>query len=188
MKKKDIRRAAEAKVALGYSRQHAFDEMRLEHPELDVLRLAEAVRYVPSLAARQRYRVEQGALLAAIAASAFLQFIHAPGIYGAQAVDARAFLFAIPVATVALGVGIGRYHAKLYRWLALLSLYGIFRRMGVVRYEELDVWPMAFYALSAVTAGLAFYLHMKLATNYTVMPATEPPVVEFPPEPGAMAM
>ena len=87
MGKREIRKAVEAKIDLGYSRQHAFDEMRLEQPELGLKRLADVVRYVPSLAARQKYRVEQGALLAAIAASAVLQFGQAPVIFQGQAVD-----------------------------------------------------------------------------------------------------
>jgi hypothetical protein len=188
MGKKDIRKAVEAKIELGYSRQHAFDEMRLERPEPGVKRLADIVRYVPSLAARQRYRVEQGALLAAIAASALVQFIHSPSIYGVQAVDAKAILYAIPLASIAMGVGIHRYHAKLYKWLGFLSVYGIFRRMGVMRFEEMDAWMIAHYALAAAIAGLAFFLHGKLASNYRMVPGTQPPMVEFPPEPGSFSM
>ena len=188
MGKRDIRKAVEAKVELGYSRQHAFDEMRLERPELGVKRLADIVRHVPSLAARQRYRVEQGALLAAIAASVLLQFIHSPSIYGAQAEDAKAFLFAIPLASIGMGIGIFRYHAQLYRWLMILTLCGIFRRIGVIHFEETDPWTIAHYALAVAIAGLAFFLHVKLASNYRMVPGTQPPMVEFPPEPGSFTM
>ncbi|MEO8733013.1 MAG: hypothetical protein ABI373_01645 [Flavobacteriales bacterium] len=188
MGKREIRKAVEAKIELGYSRQHAFDEMRLERPETDLKRLADAVRYVPSLSARQHYRVEQGALLAVIAASALLQFIHAPEILQGQAVDAKTILLAIPVASIALGIGILRYHAQLYRWLAILSMYGIFRRMGVVHVEEMDAWTIAHYALTVASAALAFFLHTRLASNYRVLPGIDPPAVEFQPEPASFSM
>lgn len=188
MGKRDIRRAVMAKIALGYSRQHAFDEMRLEQPTIGVERLADVVRYTPSLAARQRYRIEQGALLGAIAAAALLQFIHAPMIFPDHAIDTKTLLMAIPLGTIILGAGVARYHVQLYRWLALLSLYGIFRRMGIDELDRPDLWTIAHYVLTISIAGLAFFLNMKLASKYSVVPGTTPPQVIFPPEPGSSAM
>jgi hypothetical protein len=155
MGKRDIRTAVEARIDLGYSRQHAFDEMRLEKPELAPKRLAHVVRYVPSLAARQKYRVEQEVLLGMIAASAVLRFIHAPVIFQGQAVDAKAILLTVPIASIAMGIGIFRYHAQLYRWLGSLSVYGIFRGMGRAHSRRWQSFPGTWSTRDVIATDLS---------------------------------
>ncbi len=63
MKRRELRKAAAAKIAMGYSRQHAYDALRVEEPTADNEDLANAVRFTPSLMAREHFKNERNILV-----------------------------------------------------------------------------------------------------------------------------
>lgn len=188
MGKKDIRRAVEAKIALGYSRQHAYDEMHLEHPEVSSKKLANMVRYTPSLAARQRYRTEYGALLVTVGMYVLLPVIHSLTTPGRQALFGHGMFAAFPFAMVGMGIAIARYRLQVLPWLIVITLFSLLRVYNH-QYEILeDIWAIARYVLAAIIAGLSILLYLKLASNYTMDRTFTPPQVIFPQEEGSRFM
>jgi len=72
MNKKRIRKEAEERISIGYTRQHVFEELMLEYPEEKPKAIADLVRFVPSIAAREHYKVYQHGLMAVIVGYAAL--------------------------------------------------------------------------------------------------------------------
>lgn len=188
MRKDAIRKAVEAKIALGYSRQHAYDEMCLEHPELAGKRLADIVRYIPSMAARERYRTEHGLLLFAIAAYVVLPVLHAQSIPGWRSIPGPAALAALPFATIALGIAIARYRLKGLPWLIFVTALGLFRGLGHPQDLAVDPWTLARYATAIAIAGLSIQLLHKLVSDYRVDRDFSPPRIIFPADDGSHVM
>ena len=63
---------AAAKIAMGYSRQHAYDALRVEEPTADNEDLANAVRFTPSLMAREHFKNERNILVVLVVALGLL--------------------------------------------------------------------------------------------------------------------
>jgi hypothetical protein len=124
MRKKDVHAAVAAKIDLGYDRQHVYDEMCLEQPDLAGKKLADAVRWTPPLAARQHYRTEHTALLAAIAANVLLPLLHGQADSGLPSFYGPGFFTVLPFATIGLGIALARYRLQVLPWLIFFTMVG----------------------------------------------------------------
>lgn len=184
MRKQAIQKAVDAKIALGYSRQHAYDELRLEYPEASSRKLANLVRYTPSLAARQRYRTEHGALLMATGLHVLLPVMHVFAMPGRQSLFGQGLFAAIPFAMIGIAIAIARYRLHVLPWLIVIALLSLFR--GYNHQEEVlqDTWTIVAYVLTAIIAGLSILLHQRLASNYAMDRNFTPPHAIFPQEDG----
>ncbi len=185
MRKKDVHAAVAAKIDLGYDRQHVYDEMCLEQPDLAGKKLADAVRWTPPLAARQHYRTEHTALLAAIAANVLLPLLHGQADSGLPSFYGPGFFTVLPFATIGLGIALARYRLQVLPWLIFFTMVGLVS--GLSHYEDMvvDGWALAKTAIAITIAALSIYLQNMLAPKYTMDRQFSPPRPVFPPEEGA---
>ena len=188
MRKEAIQKAVKAKIALGYGRQHAFDEMHLEHPDIRTKKLADIVRYTPSMVARQRYLAEYGALLVAVGLYVALPVMHSFSIPGGRSYFGPGIFAAFPFAMMGLGIAVARYRLHVLPWLMVVTFLGLFHGYNHQSEVVQDVWSIARYVLAAIIAGLSLLLHFRLASNYSMDRGSKPPQVIFPPEDGSRSI
>ncbi len=194
MDTKRIRKQAEERIGFGYARQHVFDELMLENPQAKPKKIAEVVRYIPSLAARERYKVHHQGLLAAIVAYAALQL--ARPLLDGDFDKAGTFEFfrLLPFATIFLGVAVYRWRGEMLPWLAFMNAFSVFPIMndfGELAKGTVDPWEFARHLLSVTIAALALYLSSYMYPKYTEEKdplGQMPPRIVFPPEPGMSMM
>ena len=75
MSTKAIQRKADELLSFGMNKQQVFDNLLLEFPVAKPKKVADLVRYRPTLWSRERYRSAHLALLALIAATALLRIL-----------------------------------------------------------------------------------------------------------------
>jgi len=191
---KALRRKAEELVGFGYSRQHMYDVLTMEHPEVKRKRVAHVVRYVPSQVVRMKYATIQQGLLAAIGVTVL---VHLAGKWTGDSGDWRssfAMVGALPFASIFLGLGLLRWRGEALPWLVFVNA---FSGLGIIRdlNELLNGTPnwssMLNHGLAVAIAMLAWYLHQKAFGKPEQIrdPLGHAPVSHlFPPEPGMYRM
>lgn len=194
MQQKLLRRRAEELAGYGYSRQHVFETLRLEHPEVKPTKVADLVRYIPSLAAREHFKPYHQALLACIIGFALLQLLK-PLIADEVELDTNwRTLRLFPIATIFLGIAVYRYRGEVLQWLAFINgiqVFALIADLNELTNGRVEPWSFAQHALCVAIAALAAYLLVKMYPKYRSekdplgnMPAR----VVFPPEPGMHMM
>lgn len=189
MKRRELRKAAAAKIALGYSRQHAYDALRLEEPTADNEDLADAVRYTPSLREREHFKTERNLLSVLVVALALFYFwlvamrIHDHGPLR------LIFLLAPPIALLFLGVTSSNNRNRSYSSIGFLAIISLtyWRPWHDV---EMDPGTIIGLALTLAVIALALYLHKKLTSDYIMQRDPNEGMHKravFPPEPGELA-
>jgi len=194
MDRKSIRKQAEERIGLGYTRQHVFDELMLEHPGEKPKKIAEVVRYIPSLAAREHYGTYQQGLLAAIIAFAVLQLAR-PVLDGEfNGAGAFTLIRLLPFATIFLGIAVYRWRGEVLPWLAFINGMTVFTLMNdlsELAKGSVDPWEFSRHGLSVLIAALAWYLSANMYPKYKEEKdplGQMPPRIVFPPEPGMSMM
>lgn len=194
MDMKRIRKQAEERFGFGYTRQHVFDELMLEYPGAKQKKIAEVVRYIPSIAARERYKAYHQGLLAAIVAYAILQLAR-PLLDGEfDGPGTMKYFRLLPIATIFLGIAVYRWRGEVLPWLAFMNGISVFALMSDLKAlagGSVDPWEFARHVLSVTIAALAWYLLSKMYSKYTEEKdplGQMPPRIVFPPEPGMSMM
>jgi|GEM_PF-3176065 len=191
MKRKELRKAAAAKIAMGYSRQHAYDALRMEEPMADNEELANAVRYTPSLIAREHFKTERNVLMLLVMVLAVFYFWQMTALYLDQGSLRRLLSLALPIALVGFVVASKWNRGRTYSTIAFLTLYTGFHWWS--RKNDLDLsdpLTIVWLALSVAVMALALYLHRTLTSDYTMQRDPGQGMHKravFPPEPGALA-
>jgi drug/metabolite transporter (DMT)-like permease len=165
MSNKAIRTKAEELLGYGMSKQQVFDNLMLEFPEARPKKLAEVLRYRPTLWSRERFRNVHLALLALIAAAALLR-IAGPLLQDGVRMDmATAYLSLVPIATLLLGYTLYRWQGEVFEWVGWGNVLGAFGLMGAVRRVVSDgeePWDLLMKLLSVAIGVIALYLARKV--------------------------
>ena len=189
MNAKALRKKAEELVGFGYSRQHMYDVLTMEHPEVKRKRIAHVVRYVPSEVVRAKYAAIQQGLLAAIGITVLL---HLAERWGGVPGDWRpnfAVVGAIPFASIFLGLGLLRWRGEALPWLVFVNAFsglGILRDLNELLTGVPSWYSLMNHALALVIAVLAWYLYRNAFSKPEEIrdPLGHAPVSHlFPPEP-----
>ncbi|MBK9597003.1 MAG: hypothetical protein IPO60_01445 [Flavobacteriales bacterium] len=190
MKRRELRKAAAAKIAMGYSRQHAYDALRVEEPTADNEDLANAVRFTPSLMAREHFKNERNILVVLVVALSVFYFWQVGMLYQDQGSLRLLFYFALPLALLFLGVTSANNRNRPYSGIALLAF--ITGTHWWNRKHNLDIADprtMVWLVLTVAVIALALYLHNKLTSDYTMQRDPREGMHKravFPPEPGSL--
>ena len=159
-KKRAIRKRAEELAEEGLGRQHIYDQILLEGTTLKEEKVAEIVRWVPSLAAREAYKVPHALLLVVLWAVAVLKSWAGLSLAAEKGWGALIFMILLPSATVYMAVMIAKYRGQYYRWAAFLAIYGLLRNFGMIL-KELDPLSVLDILPAVIIAVLGLYLHNK---------------------------
>ncbi len=167
MTAREARKAAEAKVEEGLSRQQVFDSLKVEGTGLSDEALANVVRYTPSLALQRAYRTPHSALLIMLWMTAVAKSLHGVVLALEQGRQRLPWALLLPSITILLGIAIVRRRTRAYHTIAVLSAIGLLRML--LRKEWLTE-PFIFIdiALALAMAAIAWYLFNKMASNYRV--------------------
>jgi hypothetical protein len=186
MNNREVRKAAEAKVREGRSRQQVFDALKVEGTGLSDEALANIVRYTPSLALQRAYRTPHSVLLVLLWVTAVAKSLNGVVMALEQGWHRLPWVLILPSITILLGVAIARRRTRAYHTIAVLSAIGLLRLL--LRKEWIaDPFILIDIALAIAMAALAWYLFSKMASNYEVDDASDGTKrILFPAEP-AMA-
>jgi hypothetical protein len=165
-----------------------FEELVLEHPEVKPRKIADTVRFVPSLAARTQYQAYHQALLWAIAAYAVLQLVDALHSERSGAPFHLGLLRTLPLATVLLAYSVFNHRGRVYQWLIIVNIGSVIGTLGLVPdiiQGDVGPWTVARRLVTVAICALAWFLHLRMVPKYTVLKdATGTSRFLFPPEPG----
>ncbi|MEX1132979.1 MAG: hypothetical protein WEC15_07130 [Flavobacteriales bacterium] len=125
MSNKAIKLKAEEHLSYGLPKQHAYGLLMAEFPEAKPKKVAEVLRYMPTLQARERFRSLHFALLGIILASAALRVLP-PILQGTIRMDqATSYLSLVPIATLLVGYSIYRWQGQVFEWVGWVNVLGV---------------------------------------------------------------
>lgn len=158
---KEIRTKAEELLSFGIPKQQVFDHLLLEFPEAKPKKVAEVVRYLPSLQARERYGSVHRGLLITIALSAVLRVAHPLLDPHYDWASGLKYVSLIPIATLLVGWTILRWQGQVFEWVGWGNVFSgttLLSALGALAKGEGDPWLIAGCALTALIGALALYL------------------------------
>jgi hypothetical protein len=126
MNKKELKSLIESKVKEGKDAQQIFDEVVVEST-LSPRDIAEAVSLVPTQQTRKKHRVAQTILVSILTLVVLMGFLNALILAIQEGFPMFPLVFFFPILTVIFLVGILNYKLSYYRWIAILSLFGVLR-------------------------------------------------------------
>ena len=190
MKRRELRKAAAAKIAMGYSRQHAYDALRVEEPTADNEDLANAVRFTPSLMAREHFKNERNILVVLVVALSVFYGWQIASQTHAQSSLRRLLSLGFPITLLLLGISSMGKWGKTYSFVMFLALYGGLQWWSKKdNLDFTDPLTIAWLALTLAVTALSWYLHRKLTSDYTMQRDPREGMHKravFPPEPGSL--
>ena len=188
MTRRQIRKEAERLVKDGLGRQQVFDMLRHQATGMDEEKLARIVRYVPSLAARQRYRIPHAVLLVLLWVTAVAKSLYGIGMAMESGRSVIIAALLLPIVTVILGISIALYRTRAYHTIAFLSVIGLVRFISRTDWANFDPFNTIDLVVAATMIGLSWHLFNKVASNYEVVSGADgTQVIVFPPEPAPTA-
>jgi hypothetical protein len=161
MSNKAIRTKAEELLSFGVPKQQVFDNLLLQFPEAKPKKVAEVVRYLPSLYARERFGAVHRALLITIALSAVLRIVHPLLDPHYDWAIGLKYVSLVPIATVLVGWTIYRWQGQVLSWVGwgnLATAGSLVKQIGKFAAGEVDVWNVAFAAMPVLIGVLALVL------------------------------
>ncbi|MFN8349835.1 MAG: hypothetical protein U0U25_00025 [Flavobacteriales bacterium] len=166
---KEIRTKAEELLSFGIPKQQVFDHLLLEFPEAKPKKVAEVVRYLPSLQARERYGSVHRGLLITIALSAVLRVAHPLLDPHYDWASGLKYVSLIPIATLLVGWTIYRWQGQVFAWVGwgnVASAGSLIKQGGKLFSGEADPWNIAFAAFPVLIGLLALVLAYGVFAGY----------------------
>lgn len=165
MSSKALKQKAAEHLDYGIPKQQTYDLLLAEFPEAKPKKVAEVVRYMPTLQARERYRTLHLALLGVIIASAGLRILR-PVLNDAIRWDMpTAYLSLVPIATLLVGYSIFRWQGQVFEWVGWGNVFSgtvLLNALGALVKGQPDLWVIAASALTAAIGALALFLAHKV--------------------------
>ncbi|MBL0126995.1 MAG: hypothetical protein IPP83_05940 [Flavobacteriales bacterium] len=169
LSRRQLRKSAEALAKDGLGRQQIFSALRMQVGEKDDEKLARIVRYVPSLAARRRYKMPHAVLLVLLWLTVVGKSLYGINVAMDSGWSRWYAALTLPAITVILSVAVAMYRTRAYHTIAFLSVIGLFRYFTHVDMDHFDPWDSVDLIVAAAVIGLSWYLFMKMASNYEVI-------------------
>lgn len=162
MSRKQQKRTAEELLGLGFSHQQALDQLMVEYPSVKPGRLAEFLRYLPTVYAKERYAQHHRLLLGLILLSGAVRIWYSIGQVNGNWAQAYGFISLVPIATLMVGYGIYQWRGELFQWVGIGNLLSGFSFFGHLRHfatDRFEPWGMLFDLLSLGIGALAYFLY-----------------------------
>lgn len=171
MEGKNLRATADELLALGFTHQQAFEQLKLEFPGKKPKKLARLLQERPSWAARQRYRGLHLLLMVCIVLNGVLKTAHSWDPEQLLQGFSYRTIPLVPIATLLIGYGLLRWQGSLFRWLGWVNIASGFGLLGHLQHAfttRWEPWGAAFDLLSLAIGLIILYLDKRAFTRYTV--------------------
>jgi len=165
MGNKAIKRKAEEHLGRGMPKRQVFDLLMAEFPEAQPKKVAEVLRYMPTLQARERYRSLHRLLMAAIALHAVLRVLRPALDADFVWADPSRIVGVVPFATLLLGYSVYRWRGQLFEWVGWMNVIGAYGAIKVLQVWQNgggDAWRTVYSLLPVGIGALALYLAHKV--------------------------
>lgn len=188
MSKKKIRTKAEEMLGYGMSKQQVYDLLVLEFPEAKPKKIAEMLRYRPTLWSKERFRNLHLTLLGIIALSALLRMVPAVLQDTIRWDMPTAYLSLVPIATLLLGYSLFVWQGEVFEWVGWGNVLGAFGLLGSLKdldMQDADLGALLMKVLSIAIGAIALYLARKVFQKPQVVKdpfGQAPPRYVFPAE------
>lgn len=166
---KDLKEKAKEYLDFGMPKQQVFDMLVAEFPARKPKKIADELRFIPTLAARERYGSLHRLLLAVVLAYGALRMARpmlAPDFDWSS--TARLISLA-PIATLLLGYSLYRWQGQMFQWVGWMNLASAFGLMGTLTgylRGSGEHWAMALGLLSITIGALALFLAYRVFPEY----------------------
>ncbi len=165
MSNKAIKAKVRELLDFGLPKQQVFDNLMLEFPATKPGKLAEWLRYMPSLSARERYRNLHLGLLAIIVLSAAVRVLRQVLHGGVHLDQATAYLSLVPIATLLVGWSLYRWQGQVFEWVGwgnLMGVFGLFKGLNLFVKDGGDPWALSARLLGVAIGAIALFLAHKV--------------------------
>ena len=165
MTKKEIRKVANQSILNGKTKQEIFEALKetsYRTPE----DLAKIIRTVPSLQARKKYKALNITLI--VIFSLTILFLALAGISSiiSNEIMRLSVVFIWLIVYIALLIGVTRYKSGSYWWIALCTILGLIRFLGIMLTGSFDPLSLIDFAIHIGVIWIGLYLHSKLFPAY----------------------
>ncbi|MBX2980595.1 MAG: hypothetical protein KF905_15010 [Flavobacteriales bacterium] len=125
MSKKAIKNKAKELLGYGLSKQQTYDLLMSEFPEAKPKKVAEELRYMPTLQAKAQYRELHRLLLAGIVLLAAIRVV--PVLVDVDFAWERSYRLVglVPFASLLLGSSIWRWQGQVFQWVGWMNVIGV---------------------------------------------------------------
>ena len=165
MTKKEIRKVANQSILNGKTKQEIFEALKetsYRTPE----DLAKIIRTVPSLQARKKYKALNITLI--VIFSLTILFLALAGISSiiSNEIMRLSIVFIWLIVYIALLIGVTRYKSGSYWWIALCTILGLIRFLGIMLTGSFTPLSLIDLAIHIGVIWIGLYLHSKLFPAY----------------------
>lgn len=175
----DVKRKARELLDYGIPKQQVFDILSAEFPAAKPKQVAEELRFMPELAARERYGGLHRALLAAVVLYAGLRVARPLLAPDFDWNSTYRLIGLVPIATLLLGYSLYRWQGRVFQWvgwLNALGAMGMLKEWGAWLGGKGEPWSVAISTASVAIGALSLYLAHRVFAK--------PRKVEDPARPG----
>lgn len=165
MKKKEIKKLVQQKIAEGKSRQQTFDEIK-EQEKVSSEELAKIVKNFIPLALRDEFKKPHTLLLIILGITILFKILAGLPLIINNGLAYLPLLLLMPIINIALTYGVYKYQANMYMFVAIFTIIGTARSALNLDFENLDSLLIIDLIVAASLIGLGFYLRSKIDTGY----------------------
>jgi hypothetical protein len=165
MSNKKMRTKAEELLDFGMTKQQVYDFLLLEFPEAKPKKVAEVLRYRPTLWAKERFRELHSVLLGLIALSALLRMLPAVMQDTIRWDMPTAYLSLVPIATLLLGYSLFVWQGEVFEWVGwgnVMGALGLLSSLKGLNMQDADLGALLMKVLSIAIGAIALYLARKV--------------------------
>ena len=163
MTKKEIRRAARDMILAGSTRQQAFVAMQQQSTE-PAEKVADLVRYIPTLEARRKYHTPWVALIVLMLLGVLVKVFLG---YLVMLENGNAWwpaLLLMPLVNVLLTVGVIQYRGETFRFITFLTVIGVLRGIGQHAAGGFGLDFLLDMLFAGVLIALSYYLNTRMVS------------------------
>jgi hypothetical protein len=176
MTKKEVRKAAKQSILDGKTKQETFETLK-ETSKLPTEDLAKIVQSIPSLQARQKYKMPNMILIGLLTLTVLFKMMAGIPIIIENGIKWFPVLFILPIINILLLIGAATYTQNSHKWVAVFTILGLLRSLSDILGQPFEPLIIIDLTIAAGLIGLGFYLNSKLCPDYlTVHNSTYPKV------------
>jgi len=165
MTKKEVRKVANQSILNGKTKQEIFEELK-ETSYRSEIDLAKIIRKITSLQAKKRYKALNITFIVLFSLTILSLMLAGISIIINNEIMRLPIIIIWLTIYIVLLIGVTRYNPKSYWWIAMCTILGLIRFLGVMLIEPFKPLSLIDLAIHIGVIWLGLYLHSKLFPAY----------------------